>query len=245
MYGFINDPILQNMKQEYQDKIDSYLLSKMTKEESSAFETLLEQDAELKEQFHFTKSLKHAISSRNEKIKLIEDWEMQYLKKKESATKKFPKILSLKNAYWFSGIAAILIVGFFIFTNNDFVEESNGVILQNNIVVRSDANYDSIITELNNKEYSKALATIDYEEKKLKNDEMEVDNSAQIIDEEELLYKKEVLRLRKEELLWLKIQALLGLNKTEEAIKAINVLRHSEGMYKIQADSLYNSIKTK
>lgn len=233
------------MKQEYQDEIDSYLLSKMTKEESSAFEAQLKQDAELKEQFHFTKSVKHAISSRNEKIKLIEDWEMQYLKRKESATKKFPKILSFKNVYWVSGIAAVLIVGFFVWTNNDFIEESNGIISQNNIVVRSDSNYDSIITELNNKEYSKALATIDYEEKHLKIDEMEVSKSSQIIDEEELLYNKEVLRLRKEELLWFKIQALLGLNKTEEAIKNINVLRSSEGMYKNQADSLYNIIKTK
>lgn len=233
------------MKQEYQDEIDSYLLSKMTNEERSAFEAQLKQDPELKEQFHFTKSVKHAISSRNEKIKLIEDWEMQYLKRKESATKKFPKILSLKNVYWVSGIAAVLIVGFFVCTNNVFIEESNGIISQNNIVVRSDSNYDSIITELNNKEYSKALATIDYEEKNLKIDEMEVSKSSQIIDEEELLYKKEVLRLRKEELLWFKIQALLGLNKTEEAIKNINVLRNSEGMYKNQADSLYNIIKTK
>ena len=72
----------KNMKQEYQDIIDSYLLSRMTKEEMTAFENQIEQDFELKEQYEYTKNVRLAISSRNEKSKLLADWEKQYKKEK-------------------------------------------------------------------------------------------------------------------------------------------------------------------
>lgn len=235
----------KNMKQEYQDIIDSYLLSRMTKEEMTAFENQIEQDFELKEQYEYTKNVRLAISSRNEKSKLLADWEKQYKKEKSSNKNKIIKFSSKKIYYWVSGVAALLVVGFFVFNNNELTEDSNLMISQNHVIVRSDSNYDSIIKELENKEYSNALSLIESEEKRLHTEDLEVNNPSQIIDEEELLYKKEVIGLRTHELLWLKIQALIGLGKKEDAISNLEILRSSEGVLKNQADSLYNILINK
>ena len=47
------------------------------------------------------------------------------------------------------------------------------------------------------------------------------------------------------ELKWLKVHALLGLGKTEEALALLEEIRKEPGVYRMKADSLYNVIKIK
>lgn len=243
------------MKQEYQDKIDSYLLARMSKEEIETFEKHIEQDKELKEQLYFTKNVRSAISSRKEISKQIEEWEKEYDSKKKSRSKIF-NIFTTKSLYWMSSAAAIFIVVFFGYTNyfmntelgytdKSVIYETNGTISPRNIALRSDSNYDGIIEVLNNKEYSKAISMISGELNKLENEKYEVENSKDNIEDEEFLYKKEVFKLRFDELLWLKAIALKGLGQIEEAIEISDKLRNAPGIYKNQADSLYNSLLNK
>ena len=102
------------MDDKFQDKIDEYLLrgSKMSEEAKAQFLKETEADAKKKEQYEFAKNVKEALVSRGEKLKMMADFqeEMRRLERK--------RIL-----LWISGIAAVLVVGFFA-VNPRFVFES-------------------------------------------------------------------------------------------------------------------------
>ena len=88
----------------FQDRIDEYLLHSdtMSEEDKAQFLKEIEEDAEKKEQYEFTKNVKQAIVSRGEKLKAMTEFqkEMKYHYHR-------------KTWLWISSIAAILVVGFF------------------------------------------------------------------------------------------------------------------------------------
>lgn len=110
------------MNIEYQEKIDNYVLGKMTTEERKSFEEELTVNKELREQYDFTLQLKNAITSRQEKLKLLKFWEEHYPTEPQyrptgtefDNSKYHPRHSSPKKMImWFSSIAAVLIIGFF------------------------------------------------------------------------------------------------------------------------------------
>ena len=127
------------MKIEFQDRIDDYLLDRMSDEERTSFETDAAEDAELKEQLQFTETIQQATKSRCEKLAAMEEWKDDYMWEDDrvaaaSATENratgsgydyFPqptmkhrRIVTpspfKKMLYWVSGVAAILVVGVFV-----------------------------------------------------------------------------------------------------------------------------------
>jgi hypothetical protein len=56
------------MRKTYQDRIDDYLLDRMTKEERHAFEKEIENNDELQEQLVFTEKVQRAMKSKDEKM---------------------------------------------------------------------------------------------------------------------------------------------------------------------------------
>lgn len=88
----------------FQDRIDEYLLhgETMLEEDKAQFLKEIEEDAEKKEQYEFTKNVKQAIVSRGEKLKAMTEFQ-----------KEMKSHLHRKTWLWISSIAAILIVGFF------------------------------------------------------------------------------------------------------------------------------------
>lgn len=66
------------MNQEYQDRIDQYLLKEMSEEECQSFMQEVEKDEELKDQLEFTEYVRAAIISRSEKLAQIRRWESFY-----------------------------------------------------------------------------------------------------------------------------------------------------------------------
>lgn len=77
------------MKINFQDRIGDYLLGRMSDKEQNQFETDAAEYTGLQEQLQFTQSVQQATRSQNEKFK--------------------------KMLYWVSGIAAVFIVGVFVF----------------------------------------------------------------------------------------------------------------------------------
>lgn len=132
------------MKFEYQDQIDSYVQGDMTAEERTAFEREVQNNEELRDQLEYTKQVKALVSSRQEKMALLKEWE---------ETKPDTHISSKKNLYWLSGIAAILIIGFFVVNSQIFLfpsdplEESfrggHGVFVPNDSLVTDSLASDS------------------------------------------------------------------------------------------------------
>lgn len=103
-----------DMDNNFQDKIDEYLLHSdtMSEEDKAQFLKEIEEDAEKKEQYEFTKNVKQAIVSRGEKLKAMTEFQ-----------KEMKSHYHRKTWLWISSIAAILVIGFFAI-NPLFVENS-------------------------------------------------------------------------------------------------------------------------
>ena len=98
----------------FQDRIDEYLLhgDTMSEEDKAQFLKEIEEDAEKKEQYDFTKDVKQAMVSRGEKLKAMTEFQ-----------KEMKSHHHRKTWLWISSIAAVLVIGFFAI-NPLFVENS-------------------------------------------------------------------------------------------------------------------------
>ena len=98
----------------FQDRIDEFLLHNdaMSEEDKAQFQKEIEEDAEKKEQYEFTKNVKQAMVSRGEKLKAMTEFQ-----------KEMKSHYHRKTWLWTSSIAAILVIGFFAI-NPLFVENS-------------------------------------------------------------------------------------------------------------------------
>ena len=123
----------------FQDRIDEYLLhcETMSEEDKAQFLKEIEEDAEKKEQYEFTKNVKQAMVSRGKKLKAMTEFQ-----------KKMKSHHHRKTWLWISSIAAILVVGFFAITPL-FVENSptDNVRGDENDVFEMTAPADSIDTD--------------------------------------------------------------------------------------------------
>ena len=101
------------MDNNFQDRIDEYLLhgDTMSEEAKAQFLKEIEEDTEIKEQYEFTKNVKQAMVSRGEKLKAMTEFQKEI------------KHGRRKSWLWISSIAAILVVSFFVI-NPLFVENS-------------------------------------------------------------------------------------------------------------------------
>ena len=92
------------MDNNFQDRIDEYLLHNdaMSEEDKAQFLKEIEEDAEKKEQYEFTKNVKQAMVSRGDKLKAMTEFQ-----------KEMKSHHHRKTWLWISSIAAILIVGLF------------------------------------------------------------------------------------------------------------------------------------
>ena len=92
------------MDNNFQDRIDEYLLHSdtMSEEDKAQFLKEIEDDVEKREQYEFTKNVKMAMVSREEKLKAMTEFQ-----------KEMKSHHHRKTWLWISSIAAILVVGFF------------------------------------------------------------------------------------------------------------------------------------
>ena len=155
------------MNNNFQDRIDEYLLhgDTMSEEAKAQFLKEIEEDTEKKEQYEFTKNVKEALKSRGDKLKAMAEFqkenEAQDEKRMRACSCPCPeyketediKIVGHKSNFrkklvWFSGIAAVLVVGFFAI-NPFFVDEStNGNVRgEEDDVFEMEAPVDSIAND--------------------------------------------------------------------------------------------------
>lgn len=99
------------MRLEYQDSIDRYLLNRMSDEERTSFEAKCAENPELKEQLEHTQNVRKVITERNELLSKIQEWDDEYDAKKETGGSNVRLWI-----FGLSGIAAVFVVGFFLFS---------------------------------------------------------------------------------------------------------------------------------
>lgn len=131
------------MDNNFQDRIDEYLLhgDNMSEEAKAQFLKEIEEDADKKEQYELTKNIKKALKSRGDKLKAMAEFQEEYEAQDEMRIKACScprpeyrvaediKIVGHKSNFrkklvWFSGIAAVLVIGFFAI-NPLFIEKNS------------------------------------------------------------------------------------------------------------------------
>lgn len=126
------------MDNNFQDRIDEYLLhgDAMPEEDKAQFLKEIEEDEEKRELYEFTKNVKQAMVSREEKLKAMTEFQKEM------------KRSNKKSWLWISSIAAILVGGFFAI-NPLLVETSShdNVRGDENDVFEMNAPADSVATD--------------------------------------------------------------------------------------------------
>ena len=258
------------MKIDFQDRIDDYLLNRMSDEERKSFESDVAADTELKEQLQFTETIQQATKSRNEKLAAMEKWKDDYVWEYErtvaasaaeyrptgsgydyyttSSAKKsrsMPRSSIRRIFYWVSGIAAVFVLGFFLIQklyvgNSPADYMSNPSI--NDARFRAGSDNSEIELLLSQKKYEDALYLIEEKYLAVKADSLEIVQDG-TIDAEQKEYDLQIVKDKQDELKWLKAHALLGLSQQETVLRLLDELRNEEGYYQMAADSLYNHMK--
>ena len=258
------------MKIDFQDRIDDYLLARMSDEERKRFETDAAEDAELKEQLQFTETVQQATKSRNEKLAAMEEWKDDYVWEDERVvaasaaecrptgsgynycpaptmeeSRSMPRSSGRRIFYWISGIAAVFVVGFFLIQNlyvaNSPVEYMPSPSM-NDMTLRAGSDNAEIELLLSQKKYEDALDLIEEKYLAVQDDSLDIVQDA-TMDAERKEYDMQIVKDKQDELKWLKAHALLGLSQQETALRILDELRNEEGYYQMAADSLYNHIK--
>ena len=105
------------MDNNFQDRIDEYLLhgDTMSEEDKAQFLKEIEEDEEKRELYEFTKNVKMAMVSREEKLKAMTEFQ-----------KEMKSHHHRKTWLWISSIAAVLVVGFFAIKPLLVDESTNG-----------------------------------------------------------------------------------------------------------------------
>ena len=120
------------MDEKFQDRIDKYLLNRMDDAEQIEFLREVEQDKKKKEQLEFTQNVKDSIRSREDKLQALNKFQRQYEQERRTAAYRAtgteraacycpaPKVAATEPVrskkkiwLWISGVAAVLVVGFF------------------------------------------------------------------------------------------------------------------------------------
>ena len=212
--------------EEYQDRIDDYILDRMPEEERASFEKEMAADAELQEQVAFMESMKKALKSRNEKLAAMKEWENDYVWQEERRVKS-------KWYYWVSGIAAVFVAGLFIIRTPSDIDP-NGML--------RGVSYPYIDTLILHKQYQEALTQIEEEIQVNRNDSIEVVQDS-LMSEDALEYNMLLIKEKQEDLKWQTVLALLGMDRKDEALILLNELRKEKGPYKKDAKVLYKFVK--
>ena len=236
----------------FQDKIDNYLLNRMSIEERHEFEQEVEVNAELKEQLEFNRIVQAAIKDRGDKLSQIAKWEQeepeQLIEQDDEQNNSVVPVKSWrKYLYWSSGIAAVFVVGFFIFSTMKYSSSDGGSPSFGDSygnVYRGGSAIDSDIIDLLEKgEYGTALMLIEREESEVKGELSSLNDLRQGLSKEDIEYEMEIIEDELHRLQWLKAIALKGCDKKEEALSVLDDLRKIKGEYQLKADSLYKELK--
>jgi hypothetical protein len=218
-------------------------------------------DAEIQEQLQFTQDVASAIRSREEKLAKMQEWEDDYEWEDHrrvatvryrptgggyescpapsmEQTRAMPRSSGRQYLYWISGIAAIFIVGFFLIHN--FMGSKDNMMFNPSSIeyraMRGGGNYANIEKLLVDKNYEDALKQIGIEEAKLVEQRTATDS---ILNAERRGYDQMLIQEKTDELSWMKVYALLGVDRHDDALRLLDELRHTESEYKEKADSLY------
>lgn len=199
-----------------QDKIDRYVMGRMSAEERADFEANMAADPSLDDEVRLTQSIKSSLGDIEEKRRSIARFEDERRYNMRMRLRR--KVLSAVTVAAACAIAIFLIV---------MPDADNG---GDAAVVRGGLVSDSIVKLIDNKRYAQALQAISVAEA----DTLPTDTtSAEAIESERAVISMEQYRLR-----WLKIKALVGLQRYDEALPLLRQYAKETGEYQSAAKEM-------
>jgi len=199
-----------------QDKIDRYIMGRMSAEERADFEANMAADPSLDDEVRLTQSIKSSLGDIEEKRRSIARFEDERRYNMRMRLRR--KVLSAVTVAAACAIAIFLIV---------MPDADNG---GDAAVVRGGLVSDSIVKLIDNKRYAQALQAISVAEA----DTLPTDTtSAEAIESERAVISMEQYRLR-----WLKIKALVGLQRYDEALPLLRQYAKETGEYQSAAKEM-------
>ena len=232
------------MEKKIEDRIDAYLLGNMTEEERRQFEADVKKDELLKEQFEFSKNVYTALKSRTEKLIAIKKWE-----KRDKAQQENYKKAIRRSLYWTSGIAAVFVIGVIIINIYKLSSFDNQNIISKRYSTPNETesinNPQTQKGSLTKQDYKELLAKIEEEETEIRSEimllERELDSRGRGDNNEK---KQKELQHNLEHLILEKVQVLIALNRSEDALMLLDeILNNPNTEFKEQADSLRKILK--
>lgn len=221
---------------DYQEKIDSYILGEMNDRDAAMFENELSSNRDLYDQYLFTLNVKKGLEDRNRIKSMLEECNRSIAIKNRNKKRALYSTIS--------GIAAIAIFGFFLFNHSNssiIMPELNNEMYS---TYRGNPDLQSVASLIMNKQYETATSKIDSLDNVLTNEisQLTKEHSGEE-EKDELMYFLELQQSLRDELMWLKLYALVGVGDKENAKKCLFDIKNSDSKYKLQADSIYNKIK--
>ncbi len=219
------------MADKKQDLVDRYIRGEMNADERKAFETGLAEDEELREMYKYTAKVVSALKDREEKLEKINKW------KTETPKTCFHKTTAGKIVYAFLGAAAVIAVILMLNRYPSMPELD----VQKYECYRGASGVSHVAELINEGKYENAFYVIEKSEKSQK---AEIDSINKLIPSataqslQRIEYQKSALKLDYEEMQWLKVYTLMGLERYDEAEKLLKEIIKAGGMYSEQADSL-------
>ena len=201
----------------------------------------------------YQEKIEQVMKSRNEELAKVKEGKNDHTWKNYVNMKKIVTRLSgLQIAYGFSSIAAIFIVGVFVFTTYRLPPVSDSLHdgfshYGKDKVLFENANEDNMAAykSLEETDVNQTLAMLEKTETDIKFKMMLLERDLDTREEtlESINEKLNKLYEELQHLQWEKVQALIVLKRHEEAMRLLDEIRQSESKHKEQADSLYHLLQ--
>lgn len=150
-------------------------------------------------------------------------------------------------AYWLTGAlsaAAVVAVCFLVFRPSTV--EMPALDMATYQSYRTGGAVSEIAALIEQKDYATALRRIETEEKALATNDADFLKNSDNLSEEErerLDYERQAANLDRDELKWLKVYALIGLERKQEAVTLLHEISHEDGPHREEAEKLYEKLK--
>ena len=206
----------------------------MTDEERRSFEQQLGEDEELREIYRYTLRVVRVVNDRNSKIEKINRWNAEHTVVRKHH---FYNTFAARLFYGVAAAAAV-VTAVFLTNRHPSMPEFNAMQYES---YRGSNSIQHVATLISEKKYDNAIYVIEREEKEYRADADSLNRillNASAEEAECIGYEKNASKLDYDELRWLKVYALVGLERYDEAEQLLEDIGSEEGKYKEKADSM-------
>lgn len=246
------------MDEKQEDRIDDYLLGKMTPEEEADFRKKLAYDPQLRDRCKFTAMVKDIVTEHARLESMMDECDSEIKAGKPAAS--VPVHHDKKHKAWvlyvITGVAAVMLAAVILVSPN---KEKRSVDMMNccvqNIKLHTATAYYANISKLIDEgRYEEALEQIERAELDLIYskcdilcaDSIAASDSVAVADSvaaEQPQHNDDEMVMRHDQLTWLKVCAYIGMGDDFKAMQSLEILRNHDNEWRKQADSLYNRLE--